>query len=127
MLHFSPIFKFQSSFRIRISASAKRVIRQRLDGLFGITERSLWPGTDGIAHLIARWYSAADASAAAAASPVPDARPAKALRSKPAAPSSPHKIVSPHKVVRKVAAAPKKRNGAVLKKASTRKATSHRI
>ena len=48
--------------RIRIAASAKRVIRQRLDGLFGITERALWPGVDGVAHFIARWYSGAAAS-----------------------------------------------------------------
>jgi len=42
--------------RIRIASHAKRIIRQRLDGLFGITERVLFPGADGLSQFLARWY-----------------------------------------------------------------------
>jgi hypothetical protein len=46
--------------RIRIASHAKRLIRQRLDGLFGITERVLFPGADGLSQFLARWYSEED-------------------------------------------------------------------
>jgi hypothetical protein len=46
--------------RIRIASRAKRLIRQRLDGLFGITERVLFPGADGLSQFLARWYNDED-------------------------------------------------------------------
>lgn len=49
--------------RIRIASRAKRLIRQRLDGLFGITERVLFPGADGLSQFLARWYNAEDEKA----------------------------------------------------------------
>ena len=74
--------------RIKIVSSAKRIIRQRLDGLFGITERVLFPEADGLGHYIARWYSGGDDAAAdadkdatrnAPAKPIAAANPKKSI------------------------------------------------
>jgi hypothetical protein len=74
--------------RIKIVSSAKRIIRQRLDGLFGITERVLFPDPDGLGRYIARWYSGGDDAAAdadkdatrnAPAKPIAAANPKKSI------------------------------------------------
>jgi hypothetical protein len=107
--------------RIRIAASAKRVIRQRLDGLFGITERALWPGVDGVAHFIARWYSGAAASDGDSDSAAASSAHAEATHAKATAAASPKTRVA--KARRGTAAvAPQRKAEAAVKHAAARKA-----